>query len=113
VEKRRDSADYFVNGRAVADSRWLLRTFLMPTELQVLLGLYLICGSIYVVLYRRSPLADLLRARATAVPAATPHRLLAGMCGLVVPWLLLVVAATILLSCVTAGFSGLVKLLHA
>src|SRR5258708_2303886 len=35
VEKKPDSATYFINGRAVTDRRWLLREILVPTSLLV------------------------------------------------------------------------------
>jgi hypothetical protein len=109
VEKKPDSATYFINGRAVTDRRWLLREILMPTGLLVLLGIYLLLGGVYAVKYRRSPIGDLFRAEDTTIPPPSPIRVAGAFCALVCTWLALALPIAFFFGCFAASVVGLLR----
>jgi hypothetical protein len=59
VEKRWGSFTYTINGRHLGGFGWIVRNFLAPTYLIILLAAYFTFGAAYALIYRRSPLNDL------------------------------------------------------
>jgi hypothetical protein len=112
VEKQADSPVYVLNGVAVTDRNWLLRAYVRPPELEITLGIYLLLGASYAVLYRRSPIGDVFRERSFVMPASI-RNLFTAFLAMITTWLTVAVIMLVVFGCLMGSLQGFVRAIRS
>jgi hypothetical protein len=113
VEKQRGSLVYVHNGKRLTDFAWVRRTWLLPAQVLVPLGAYLVVTTGYVVAYRRTPLGDWLWADASEKRPHRPRTRVGMIAAAVVVWLAVALFMTALFGCIGGCLSGIVRAARA
>jgi hypothetical protein len=99
VEKQRESFNYFLNGRQLTDTSWVVHGILFPIGLRILSGAYILIGVLFIVAYKRTPLEDGLWSEDSCQRSRWPRTRPVLIAALLLHWLLVFAALSAVLGC--------------